>query len=287
MDQSIRRPRRVAILSHPQVKEQATFPDEVGAFLEARGVQVTQLAVIDEGFASSLAAEDLDMLVALGGDGTMLKASYLAGPHHIPIMGVKLGRLGFLVEVAKENWQQALERVLEGDFRLESRMRLHAEVARGEQILGSWEALNECVLGRGEILRPVRLTAEIDGRQLTSYVADALICATATGSTAYALAAGGPILPPELRNLLLVPVAPHMSLDRAVVLPEGSEVRIIVDPAHEATLGIDGAIAKTLQGGDELRVRASDSDIYFVRLQDPGYFFRNLTSHMNHFPSGG
>jgi NAD+ kinase len=166
-------------------------------------------------------------------------------------------------------------------------MMLRAEHRREGEILGGWDVVNECVIGRGQVVRPVRLTAEIDGRYLTTYVADARIAATPTGSTAYALAAGGPILPPELRNILLVPVAPHLSVDRAIVLHEGSWVRVTVRTDHQATLSVDGQAPIPLQDRDQVEVRAGEHTVQFVRLQDPGYFYRNLTSRMNRNPSAG
>jgi NAD+ kinase len=159
-------------------------------------------------------------------------------------------------------------------------MMLHADHVRAGEHLGGWNALNEVVVGRGAILRPVRLTASVDGRQLTSYVADGLIASTATGSTAYALAAGGPILPPELRNILLVPIAPHLSVDRAVVLAEGSSVSITVH-GENAVLSIDGQPSITLVEDDHVDIRAAEVTAQFVRFGDPGYFYRNLTAHMN------
>ncbi len=141
---------------------------------------------------------------------------------------------------------------------------------------GEWDVLNECVVGRGRSVRLVELVTEIDGTYLTTYAADALILATPTGSTAYALAAGGPILPPELRNILIVPVAPHFSVDRAVVLHEGSTVSVTVRTDHQATLSMDGQTPVDLQDGDCVRVRAGDHTVQFVRLQDPGYFYRDL-----------
>ncbi len=146
--------------------------------------------------------------------------------------------------------------------------------------MGSWNALNEVVVGRGQTLRPVRLSASVDGRHLTSYVADGLIASTATGSTAYALAAGGPILPPELRNILLVPIAPHISVDRAVVLAEGSTVSI-QNNGENAVLSVDGQPSITLMEDDRVEVRAAEVTAQFVRFGDPGYFYRNLTAHMN------
>ncbi len=147
-------------------------------------------------------------------------------------------------------------------------------------MVGNWDALNEVVVGRGQTLRPVRLSAAVDGRHLTSYVADGLIAATATGSTAYALAAGGPILPPELRNILLVPIAPHLSVDRAVVLAEGSTVSIRVN-GENAVLSVDGQPSITLMEDDSIDAHAAEVTTQFVRFGDPGYFYQNLTAHMN------
>jgi NAD+ kinase len=131
------------------------------------------------------------------------------------------------------------------------------------------------------------LNAIVDGRFLAAYVADALIAATATGSTAYALAAGGPILPPELRNILLVPVAPHLSIDRAIVLAEGSTVSITVHTDHEAVISIDGQPPVSVTDADRVDAMAGEHTVKFVRFQDPGYFYRNLTPHMNQNPSTG
>jgi NAD+ kinase len=215
----------------------------------------------------------------------MLRAGHLCGPCEVPVLGVNLGRFGFLTEVSREGWEAALGHVLNGEFWLERRMMLRAELLRGGQTHGTWDVLNECVVGRGEMVRPVRLTAEIDGRFLTTYVADALIVASPTGSTAYALAVGGPILPPELRNILIVAVAPHLSVDRALVLHEGSKVRVTVHTDHQAALSADGQSPVRLENGDQVEVRASDHTVLFARVRDPGYFYANLTSRMNQNPA--
>ena len=140
----------------------------------------------------------------------------------------------------------------------------------GEE-LGSWDALNEVVVARGQGLRPVRLSASVDGRHLTSYVADGLIAATATGSTAYALAAGGPILPPELRNMLLVPIAPHLSVDRAVVLAEGSTVSIQVN-GENAVMSVDGQPSDHINGRRSRGCARRRSDRPICTLWRPGIF---------------
>ena len=147
--------------------------------------------------------------------------------------------------------------------------------------------LNEIVVSRGNIVRPVHLHASVDGRYLTNYVADALIAATATGSTAYALAAGGPILPPTLRNILLTAVAPHLSLDRAIVLSEGARVSIRIETDHQAVLSPDGQAPTELADGDVIEAFAGEFTVQFIRFQDPGYFYRNLTPHMSNNPTSG
>ena len=263
--------------------------ETIAGFLSRHGVTSTQGSLYEDRLRRSVLEGGADLLIVLGGDGTMLRGGHLSAPCGVPILGINLGRLGFLIEAQREEWAKAVERVLAGDFWLEKRMTLRAQhlpVAGGGEG-GAWDVINECVVGRGETVRPVRLTAEIDGRYLTAYVADALIAATPTGSTAYALAAGGPILPPTLRNILLVPVAPHLSFDRAVVLHEGSSVRMTVYTYHEALLSVDGQAPVRLEDGDAVDVRAGEHSVSFVRLQDPGYFYRNLTSRMNENSMGG
>jgi NAD+ kinase len=177
--------------------------------------------------------------------------------------------------------------VLAGDFWLEQRMMLRTEHIRDGVVLNTWNVVNESFVGRGETVRPVHLTTEIDDHFLTTYVADGLIVATPTGSTAYALAAGGPILPPQLRNILIVPVAPHLSIERAIVLHEGSWVRVTVRTDHSASLTVDGQPSIDLMDKDQVFTCAGDHTVQFVRIQDPDYFYRNLTSRMNQNPIAG
>jgi NAD+ kinase len=281
-------PRRFAIGAHPKLAEASALAAEIAEFLASRGAQAHHGLLQDEDLAERVRRGEFDLLIALGGDGTMLRAGHLSAPGQVPILGINLGRFGFLTEVRRDQWRPVLERVLAGDYWLERRMMLDAEHLDSDgAALGDWTVLNECVVGRGEIARPVLLTAEIDGRYLTTYVADGVIAATPTGSTAYALAAGGPILPPTLRNFLIVPVAPHLSVDRAIVLDEGSSVRLTVHTDHQATLSVDGQPPQVMTDAQSVRVRAAEHSANFVRLQDPGYFYRNLTSRMNQNPSVG
>jgi NAD+ kinase len=257
----------------------------VAEFLTTLGVSTMDGSLYDERLRSRLMRREFDMLIAVGGDGTMLRAGRLCAPLGMPILGINLGRLGFLMEVHRSEWHERLPLLMEGRYWLEKRMMLRAEHFRGEQRLGTWQVVNEAVVSRGEIVRPVHLTAYIDGSFLTTYVADGLIASTPTGSTGYALAVGGPILPPQLRNILLIPVAPHLSVDRAVVLAEGSSVSITVHTTHQAVLSVDGQAPLTMLDHDRVTISAGEHTVYFVHFQDLGYFYRNLTAHMNQNPS--
>lgn len=277
----------IAVAPHPQIPVAIEETEHVVSFLRALGVRVDSGLLDDETLRQRIVAGEFDLLIALGGDGTMLRASHLCGPQGFPVLGINLGRFGFLMEIRQDGWKAALERILAGDYWLENRMMLMAEQVRDGQVLGEWNVVNEAVVSRGNIVRPVHMQVSVDDRFLATYVADGMIAATPTGSTAYSLAAGGPILPPELRNILLVPIAPHLSIDRGIVLAEGSSVAIEVHTSHQAVLSVDGQLPIDLMDGDCVNVHASSHQLQFIRFQDPGYFYRNLTPHMNQNPSTG
>ena len=279
--------RNIVVLAHPKVVDGTQEAERIAAHLEKGGGTAAYGLLYDENLRNRVQAMEFELIIALGGDGTMLRAGHLGGPCNIPVLGINMGHFGFLIEVRQQQWPDVLDRLLKGDYWLEKRMMLCAEKWRGEKKHGSWDVLHEVVVSRGQTVRPVQLTASIDGRFLTTYVADGLIAATPTGSTGYALAAGGPILPPELRNILLVPVAPHLSIDRAIVLAEGSCVSITVKTEHQAVMSVDGQSPVPLQDEDRVEARAGDHTVKFVRFQDPGYFYRNLTPHMSQNPSVG
>jgi NAD+ kinase len=276
-----------AILAHPQLPEAQKKAGEIAAFLQTLEIHSAHGLLYDTALRKRVKEGEFNLLIALGGDGTVLRAGHLCAPLNVPILAINLGRFGFLTEVKQDQWRELLPRLRSGEYWLEHRMMLHAEQWRAGEMLGSWDVLNEIVVSRGHIVRPVHLIASVDQRYLTTYVADALIASTATGSTAYALAAGGPILPPELRNILLVAVAPHLSVDRAIILSEGSSVSIVVHTDHQAVLSPDGQVPIGLADGDRVEAYAGDHTIRFLRFQDPGYFYRNLTPHMSQNPSTG
>jgi NAD+ kinase len=279
--------RRIAIAAHPQIPEAIGEAARIADFINQHVSHVSYGSISDETLRQQVKDGEFDALIALGGDGTMLRAGHLCGPSNVPILGINLGRFGFLIEIQQNQWQQILPRILDGDYWIERRMMLSTAQYRDGQILGQWDVVNEAVVSRGNIVRPVHLVASVDGRLLTTYVADGLIASTPTGSTAYALAVGGPILPPELRTILLVPIAPHLSIDRAILLAEGASVSIVVHTTHQAVLSIDGQSPIELADGDSVQVNASQYTLSFIRYQDPGYFYRNLTPHMNQNPSTG
>lgn len=215
----------------------------------------------------------------------MLRAGHLSGPRKLPILGINLGRFGFLTEIKRDEWKDALDRLFRGEYWIEHRMMLHSVHHREGVIKGEWEALNEAVISRGDVVRPIQLEIFINERHLSTYVADGIIAATPTGSTAYAMAAGGPILAPELRNIVLVPVAPHLSIEQPLVLDESSTVSVTTRTEHKAKLTIDGQKPMMLRSGDEVKISVSDHTVQFIRFQDRGYFYRNLIPYMDQNPS--
>jgi NAD+ kinase len=286
MPKTLSAPRRVVVAAHPRIPDALTEAAAINGYLKEHGLESTVGALDDASLRKHVKNGECDLLVAVGGDGTMLRASHLGAPFNVPVLGINMGRLGFLIQFSRGEWHPALEQLLKGEFWIENRMMIRAEHKRSGESLGSWHALNEAVVCRTAAVRPVRFSASVDGMQLTNYVADGLIAATPTGSTAYALAAGGPILPPELRNILLVPIAPHLSFDRAVVLSEGTSVSISLH-SGDAILSVDGQIPIGLAEQDIVEVCAGEYAAQFVRFGDPGYFYRNLTAHMNQNPPAG
>jgi NAD+ kinase len=277
--------KRIAICVHPKLGEANQDAALIAAYFQDNGLQTEYGLLSDDSITARIRQGEFDLMIALGGDGTMLRAGHICGPAKVPILGINIGRFGFLTEIHRDKWKTVMPKLLAGEYWLERRMMLCADQLRDKKSIGQWEVLNEVWIGRGQIVRPVHLDADVDGRFLTTYVADGLIVSTPTGSTAYALAAGGPILPPELRTILLVPVAPHLSIDRSIVLAEGSTVAITVHTDHQAVLCIDGQDPISVEDGDRVNVRASEHTVEFVRFQDPGYFYRNLTPHMYKNPS--
>lgn len=270
------------MLAHPLRAASYPVAERIAATLRDHGLQTWLHTQWDE----SDVVEDVravDMVVAIGGDGAMLRAARVCAPFSVPVLGINMGQLGFLTEISDpENWEDEFVGVLRGDYWIETRTMITANVLRGGQPIATGTALNDIVISGSLIGRMIRVETFIDGNWTTTYRADALVIATATGSTGYALACGGPILPPELNNILIVPAAPHLSLDRPIVLAEGATVEVAAEPLHTADIVIsaDGAVFCEIQPGDRVRVQVSEHASRFVRLRGRNYFYRSLLDRL-------
>jgi NAD+ kinase len=217
-------------------------------------------------------AREADLLVVLGGDGTLLSIARHAGPR-VPILGVNMGELGYLTEVTEDEALPTLERVLAGRFELDPRMTLAAALERGGVVERRMRALNDVVVSNGARARIIEFAVTVDGLPLTTYRADGIIVATPTGSTAYSLSAGGPIVEPSVHVLLLSPISPHTLSNRPVVLRPEAVVRIeIAHGQQDVVLTVDGEELPPLGGGDAVVVRRGRSPVSLVRSQARTYY---------------
>ena len=243
---------------------------ELIAWLEGRGIEL----VFDEncgeavgraGVSRETLTAAVDLVVSLGGDGTLLSVARAAGTRSVPILGVNLGRLGFLTEVNLDELRPALDKVLAGEVTVVPRMRLEVEAFRGSKRLGHYHALNDAVLTRQVLSRMIDLEARADGVKVTTYHADGLIVSTPTGSTAYSLSAGGPLLLPGLEAIILTPICPHSLTQRPIVLPTAVELEIVVErESGEAALTVDGQEGLDLEPGDRVVMRRSPHPVEIV-----------------------
>jgi NAD+ kinase len=220
---------------------------------------------------------DADLVVTLGGDGTMLRAVGMLDGAHVPLLGVNMGQLGYLTEIEPPELHDVLGRFVAGPeagtWYLDVRMMLAIEAAGS--VPGRWRALNEVVVEKHEAGHTIRLLVRIAGEPFTSYAADGLIVATPTGSTAYSLSARGPVVSPHHRALLLTPVSPHMLFDRTLVLDPSEEVELEVAGFRRAELAVDGQVVGTLGAGDVVRCRPAVETAAFVRVR-PHHFHQIL-----------
>ncbi|MBX3061544.1 MAG: NAD(+)/NADH kinase [Anaerolineae bacterium] len=272
---------RVGILGHPLRSESAAIGAQVETSLKRRGIEVWQRIEWEPADIEAM-LPDCDLVIAIGGDGAMLRVARLCGMVDVPVLGINVGHLGFLTETDPVGLEQSLDAVLAGNMWIEERMMIRAEIWRDGDCLRREHALNDIVIGRGASARLVLLDMYIDGDWATTYYADALIVSTPTGSTAYSLAVGGPILTPELKTILVVPVAPHLTLDRPLVLSEGVTVEVVVSHERPAnvTLTVDGDSICELEEDDAVVIHASEHRSRFVRLRDHNYFYRSLLDRM-------
>lgn len=260
-------PRRVGIVHKLSSAEAAETAIYVGQFLRAKGVEV----LTDE----DVIRREADLVLVLGGDGTLIHAAAVLDGRPAPILGVNMGSLGFLTEVPQSEMYQALELVLAGQATMSARMKLRVHLHRGgghgpPEV--DAEVLNDAVIAKGALSRMVELDTRISGDYVTTYKADGVIVSTPTGSTAYALAANGPIVYPTMRGVIVSPICPHTLTQRPIVVPDDQNIEIVLTNDVEVFLTLDGQKGFKLERGDRIQVKQSLNRVLLVRNPQIGFF---------------
>ncbi len=281
--------RKVGIISKPRKADIAAVVPRLLEWLRAHNLEVFYDKETAECIAASpeqgrgtpaaqqVPREELpaktDMIILLGGDGTLLAAARMMGSSSVPILPVNLGGLGFLTSVTLEELYPVLEEVLAGNHRISERVLLEAEVSRGGQVIELQRALNDAVLNKAALARIIDLELLIEGGYVCSYKADGLIVSTPTGSTAYSLAAGGPIVYPVLDAFIITPICPHSLTNRPLVIPDNMRIEIVVHAGDEAIyLTIDGQVGIELMEGDRIAIRKVPNKLRVIRPVQKTYF---------------
>jgi NAD+ kinase len=222
----------------------------------------------------NLIGKEIDLAIVVGGDGTLLNVARDLAPHHVPVLGVNLGRLGFLADIQAEHMITEISKILDGDFQTESRLLLHAEVMRKGRIVHDAVAFNDVIVSKGEIARMIEFETYLDGEFVTSTRGDGIIVASPTGSTAYALSAGGPILHPSLEAIVVVPICPHALSNRPIVFSSDSIIEILVTRIADqhAYASFDGQSTFTLQDNDRVYVRRAETEVELLHPSGRSHF---------------
>lgn len=256
----------------------APIAREIAHFLEGRGVRVLVLRehaclLGRSGVDKKTMREVAEVLFSLGGDGTLLSSVPVAAPANIPVLGINLGRLGFLTELGPEELFPGLEKVLAGCYQTEERLLLWGGIRRAGATVKEVVALNDCVVGRGALSRPCRLEVRVDGDCAMKYTGDGVIVATPTGSTAYSFSAGGPVVAPNVEAFVLTPICAHSYVVRPLVVSAGATVDIIVETSLAGfTLSVDGHENLPLLAGDCLTVRRYPNPLRLIRVGERKFY---------------
>jgi NAD+ kinase len=218
--------------------------------------------------------QECDLAIAMGGDGTLLNAARSLVDFQVPILGVNLGRLGFLADVSPAEMPVSLEEVLSGRFREEERSLLHAEIVRDGRIISQTDALNDVVAHKRDVARMIEVDTFLDGRFLNAYRADGLIIATPTGSTAYALSGGGPIIHPTLEAVVIVPICPHTLTHRPIVVTADSVIEVLLNASNttQTQVTCDGQISLAIEPGDHIVIRKKSPKLKLIHPINHDYF---------------
>ena len=250
--------RRIGFAFNPYNAEARAVLDRAHAWCQAHGVEAWDARAEDRGAIEAGCAAGTDLVCVLGGDGTFLRSASAIGESGVPALGINLGRVGFLAKVETDGLEHALDQVAAGDYGIEERFRIEAAILGADgSVIERHACLNEVVVARGRRVRMIRVEVEVSGSHLATYVADALVIATPTGSTAYSFSAGGSILDPRLRNMIITPVASYLSPLHSVVAGEDHIVRLMLrEAADPAIVSIDGQWDIELAPGATVEVRA-------------------------------
>ncbi|MFC2060257.1 NAD(+)/NADH kinase [Chloroflexota bacterium] len=272
--------KRVGILYHPMNEAACALAQELKEFLDAKSVSAW-LCSAWEGEEAKALVSGTDLVLSVGGDGTILRTAQAIVPGPTPVTGVNLGKLGFMTELSAEETLDKLPALLNGEGWIDERALLEIEFSPIDtELKTTYYALNDVVVARGAIARVIYVEASIDGELLTTYKGDGAIVATATGSTGYSLAAGGPILHPQAREFLLLPILPHLGSANAMVLPSSAVVGLRISTAHQATLSIDGHINQPLSNGAAITVKHSSITARFLRIRSGTSFYSSLEQRL-------
>jgi NAD+ kinase len=275
-------PRRIGIAFNPLSPMARELAAEVEHDLRGFGLEVWVTDLSQDRDPDRVAASDL--MMCFGGDGTVLRCARLAIEAEPLILGVNMGRLGFLTEFEGFEVREHLSEIIGEAGRIEERALLEASVPDS---VDRFYALNEIVIGRATLSRAIQLAVDVDSVRIADYRCDGVIVATATGSTAYALSVGGPILPPESHDIVVVPVAPHLASQHAVVLDKGEVVHITLEPRQEAVLSVDGENDLALHEHETVVARVSEHHARFLRFRSRTDFYLRMAARLGwHRPAG-
>ncbi len=269
----------IGILTKPKFPEVKSTLHNVVSWLRARNIRAildtTSAGLLSEqgGIQKTQLAQEADVLLVLGGDGTMLNAARLAGERGIPILGVNMGGLGFLTEVRLENLYPSLERVFANDYVLDERLMLKTHVHRHGETVARGVVLNDVVVSKGTLARMIELRINIQGQFVTNLRGDGLIVSSPTGSTAYSLSAGGPIVNPAVPSLMLTPICPHTLTHRPLIVPAHAEIDITLTSKDDgATATLDGQVGVAISQGDTIEVTISEHRTRLIRFPETQYY---------------
>jgi NAD+ kinase len=269
---------RIAVVYKHGREDAGSFAEELKTWLEARGVRVFSQENPEDGDSQDPGAHpvipaDTEAAIVLGGDGTFLSVARALQDQSTPIIGVNLGGLGFLTEISRDMCFRDLEEILAGKYEVEERMRLRVSIQRRQQEILRQTVLNDVVINKGALARIVDLKATIDGRYLTNYRADGLIVATPTGSTAYNLSAGGPIVYPTARAIVLTPICSFTLTNRPIILPADVHVQVeLGERSQDVSLTCDGQVGCELAPADLVHIASSPTPLRLIKPQSPDYF---------------